>query len=88
MPIFSWSALVLGSTACEITGSGKTIFSSVMIAAGVGLKFTTTGDTLTSSDRPILLEAIEFPEPVIEVAVEPKTKSDQDKLATALARLS
>jgi elongation factor G len=58
------------------------------IAAGVGLKFTTTGDTLTSSDRPILLEAIEFPEPVIEVAVEPKTKSDQDKLATALARLS
>jgi len=58
------------------------------IAAGVGLKFTTTGDTLTAADKPILLEAIEFPEPVIEVAVEPKTKSDQDKLATALARLS
>jgi elongation factor G len=58
------------------------------IAAGVGLKFTTTGDTLTTAAKPILLEAIEFPEPVIEVAVEPKTKSDQDKLATALARLS
>ncbi len=58
------------------------------IAAAVGLKFTTTGDTLTAPDKPILLESIEFPEPVIEVAVEPRTKSDQDKLAAGLARLS
>jgi elongation factor G len=58
------------------------------IAAAVGLKFTTTGDTLTDPARPILLEAIEFPDPVIEVAVEPKTKADQDKLATALGRLA
>jgi elongation factor G len=58
------------------------------IAAAVGLKFTTTGDTLTDQSHPILLEAIEFPEPVIEVAVEPKTKADQDKLATALGRLA
>jgi elongation factor G len=58
------------------------------IAAAVGLKFTTTGDTLTDQQKPILLEAIVFPEPVIEVAVEPKTKADQDKLATALGRLS
>jgi len=58
------------------------------IAAAVGLKSTTTGDTLTDLDRPVLLEAIDFPEPVIEVAVEPKTKADQDKLATALGRLA
>jgi elongation factor G len=58
------------------------------IAAAVGLKFTTTGDTLTDPAKPILLEAIEFPEPVIEVAVEPKTKADQDKLGTALQRLA
>ena len=58
------------------------------IAAAVGLKFTTTGDTLTDPANPILLENIVFPEPVIEVAVEPKTKSDQDKLAAGLARLS
>ena len=58
------------------------------IAAAVGLKFTTTGDTLTDPSRPILLESIEFPEPVIEVAVEPKTKADQDKLGIALGRLA
>mgnify|MGYP003334834363 CR=1 FL=1 len=58
------------------------------IAAGVGLKATTTGDTLCDEKQPILLESIDFPEPVIEVAVEPKTKADQDKLAQALARLS
>jgi elongation factor G len=58
------------------------------IAAAVGLKATTTGDTLCDEKNAILLEAIEFPEPVIEVAVEPKTKADQDKLATALQRLS
>jgi elongation factor G len=58
------------------------------IAAAVGLKFTTTGHTLCSPDHPILLESIEFPEPVIEVAVEPKTKADQDKLGAALQRLA
>ena len=58
------------------------------IAAGVGLKSTTTGDTLCDEKNPILLESIDFPEPVIEVAVEPKTKADQDKLAAALQRLS
>ena len=58
------------------------------IAAAVGLKSTTTGDTLCDEKQPVLLESIIFPEPVIEVAVEPKTKADQDKLATALQRLS
>jgi elongation factor G len=57
------------------------------IVAAVGLKFTTTGDTLCDPDNPIELESISFPDPVIEVAIEPKTKSDQDKMATALARL-
>ena len=58
------------------------------IAAAVGLKQTTTGDTLCDPDAPVLLEAIDFPDPVIDVAVEPKTKADQDKLQTALARLA
>ena len=58
------------------------------IAAAVGLKATTTGDTLCDEKNAVLLESIDFPEPVIEVAVEPKTKADQDKLATALQRLS
>ncbi len=58
------------------------------IVAVVGLKHTTTGDTLCSPERPILLEALEFPEPVIHVAVEPKTKADQDKLSKALFALS
>jgi elongation factor G len=58
------------------------------IAAAVGLKNTTTGDTLTAEDRPIVLESITFPEPVIELAVEPKTKADQDKMAIALQRLA
>jgi elongation factor G len=58
------------------------------IAAAVGLKQTTTGDTLAQDGHSVLLEAIEFPEPVIDVAVEPKTKADQDKLSTALQRLS
>ncbi len=57
------------------------------IVAAVGLKFTTTGDTLCDPDHPIELESISFPDPVIEVAIEPKTKSDQDKMANALARL-
>src|SRR5436190_2792711 len=58
------------------------------IAAAVGLKQTTTGDTLCDPESPVVLEAIDFPEPVIDQAVEPKTKADQDKLATALQRLA
>ena len=58
------------------------------IAAAVGLKETYTGDTLTDVDHPVILESITFPEPVIEVAIEPKTKADQDKLAVALQRLA
>jgi elongation factor G len=58
------------------------------IAAGVGLKNTTTGDTLAAESAPIVLESMTFPEPVIAVAVEPKSKADQDKLGSGLARLS
>jgi elongation factor G len=58
------------------------------IAAAVGLKETFTGDTLTDPDHPVVLESMTFPEPVIEVAIEPKTKADQDKLAIALQRLA
>src|SRR5438876_830215 len=58
------------------------------IAAAVGLKSTTTGDTLCDEAHPILLESITFPEPVISVAIEPKTKVDQEKLGMALQRLS
>ena len=62
------------------------IFTGDIVAA-VGLKFTTTGDTLCDPDHPIVLESMSFPDPVIEVAIEPRTKSDQDKLANALQRL-
>ena len=58
------------------------------IVAAVGLKQTTTGDTLCDPAHPIILEALDFPEPVIHVAVEPKTKADQDKLSKALFALS
>src|ERR687885_2336200 len=58
------------------------------IAAGVGLKQTTTGDTLATESAPIVLESMTFPDPVISVAVEPKSKADQDKLSTGLARLA
>jgi elongation factor G len=58
------------------------------IAAAVGLKFTRTGDTLCSEDDPVVLEKIVFPEPVIQIAIEPKTKADQDKLSESLVRLS
>ena len=58
------------------------------IVALAGLKGTTTGDTLSDASRPVILERIEFPEPVIEIAVEPKTKNDQEKLGVALARLA
>ncbi|MBY0395233.1 MAG: elongation factor G, partial [Thermoleophilia bacterium] len=58
------------------------------IVAAVGLKSTTTGDTLTDAADPVILERMTFPEPVIGLAIEPKTKQDQEKLAQALARLS
>ncbi|HEY6396685.1 MAG TPA: elongation factor G [Solirubrobacteraceae bacterium] len=58
------------------------------IAAAVGIKQVVTGDTLAAPDRPIKLETIEFPEPVIKVAIEPKTKADQERMATALSRLA
>ena len=58
------------------------------IAAAVGLKDTTTGDTLCPENAPIILEAINFPEPVINVAIEPKTKGDRDKMSVALSRLA
>jgi elongation factor G len=58
------------------------------IAAAIGLKDTRTGDTLTMEESPIILEAMKFPAPVIDVAIEPKTKADQDKLAIALQKLA
>jgi elongation factor G len=58
------------------------------IAAAVGLKASTTGDTLSAENAPIVLESMTFPDPVIHVAIEPKTKGDQDKLGSGLARLS
>jgi elongation factor G len=57
------------------------------IGAAIGLKETRTGDTLADEDKPIILEAMKFPNPVIDVAIEPKTKADQDKLAIALQKL-
>lgn len=58
------------------------------IAAAVGLKFTTTGDTLCDEKNAVILESMEFPDPVIEVAIEPKTKADQEKMGVALQRLA
>jgi elongation factor G len=58
------------------------------IAAAVGLKDTTTGDTLSDIDHQVILESMEFPEPVIEVAIEPDTKADQDKMSIALGKLA
>jgi elongation factor G len=58
------------------------------IAAVVGLKSTLTGDTLCDEDSPVILEAMEFPEPVIQVAIEPKTKADQEKLSISLGKLA
>jgi len=58
------------------------------ICAAVGLKYTKTGDTLCDESDPIILEKMEFPEPVIQIAIEPKTKADQDKLSEALSRLA
>jgi elongation factor G len=58
------------------------------IAAAVGLKYTTTGDTLCPEDSPVILESIEFPEPVIAIAIEPKTKADQERLGISLQKLA
>jgi elongation factor G len=58
------------------------------IAAAVGLKVTTTGDTICDEQHPVILESMEFPEPVIELAIEPKTKNDQGKMGEALAKLA
>ncbi|ACB83790.1 elongation factor G [Natranaerobius thermophilus] len=58
------------------------------IAAAVGLKNTSTGETLCSPEKPIVLESMQFPEPVISVAIEPKTRADQEKMATSLQKLS
>jgi len=58
------------------------------IAAAVGLRDTRTGDTLCADDKPVILESIDFPDPVIDIAIEPKTKADQEKLGTSLAKLA
>src|SRR5207247_740907 len=58
------------------------------IAAVIGLKATTTGDTLCDPDKPIVLESMSFPDPVIAVAIEPKTKADEEKLGVSLSRLA
>ena len=58
------------------------------IAAAIGFKFTTTGDTICDEQHPVILESMEFPEPVIELAIEPKTKAGQDKMGIALAKLA
>ena len=71
----------LGRTECQEVGAGD-------IAAVVGLKNTTTGDTLCDEKHPIILESMEFPEPVIRVAIEPKTKAGQEKMSVALAKLA
>lgn len=65
----------------------KTVYSGD-IAAGVGLKDTTTGDTLCADDSAIILESMEFPDPVIRLSVEPKSKADQDKMGIALTKLA
>ena len=58
------------------------------IAAAIGFKFTTTGDTICDEQHPVILESMEFPEPVIELAIEPKTKAGQGKLGESLAKLA
>src|SRR5699024_6720270 len=58
------------------------------IAAAVGVKDTSTGETLCDEDHPVILESMDFPEPVIQVAIEPRTTADQDKMGTALGKLA
>lgn len=93
-------AMVLNSTTGKRERLGRVVkmhaqhreeVESVMagdIAAAVGLKNATTGDTISDENEPVAFEAITFPEPVVSVAVEPKTRADQDKLSEALIRLS
>src|SRR3954469_4330113 len=64
------------------------VASAGHIYAVIGLKDTTTGDTLTDAQQPIVLESMTFPDPVISVAIEPKTKADQEKLGTAIQKLA
>ena len=64
------------------------LFTAGDIAAAVGLKDTTTGDTLCDEKNPVILESMNFPDPVIQLAVEPKTKADQDKMGIALQKLA
>src|SRR3546814_3524881 len=72
----------------RISDWSSDVCSSDLIVALAGLKETTTGDTLCATSAPIILERMEFPDPVIEVAVEPKTKADQEKMGIALNRLA
>ncbi len=65
----------------KIIGAGE-------IAAGIGLKFTTTGDTLCLEDKPVVLESIEFPAPVLSIAIEPKSKADEERLGNSLRKLT
>src|SRR3546814_880950 len=81
MRISDWSSDVCSSDLIQVAYAGD-------IVALAGLKDTTTGDTLCAANAPIILERMEFPDPVIEVAVEPKTKADQEKMGVALNRLA
>src|SRR3546814_5376756 len=81
MRISDWSSDVCSSDLIQVAYAGD-------IVALACLKDTTTGDTLCAANAPIILERMEFPDPVIEVAVEPKTKADQEKMGVALNRLA
>ena len=76
------------SCRCMQTREGAGKVYSGDIAAAVGFKYTTTGDTICDEQHPVILESMEFPEPVIELAIEPKTKAGQDKMGIALAKLA
>src|SRR5699024_11357733 len=71
-----------------VTGVQTCALPICEIAAAVGLKDTGTGDTLCDEKHPVILESMDFPEPVISVAIEPKTKADQDKMGIALGKLA
>ena len=73
--------------ACKQETEADKVYSGD-IAAAVGFKFTTTGDTICDEQHPVILESMEFPEPVIELAIEPKTKAGQGKMGEALAKLA
>ena len=76
---------------CRCTRTAREEITEILagdIAALIGLKDVTTGETLCSLEKPIILERMDFPEPVISVAVEPKTKPDQEKMGVALGKLA